>query len=531
MRVSFVVACVALSSCEPADPQDVPTTETEQALHPRAPIGKELAVPRHLADGEEFVISPRRLIAHGRLLFEAVWTPQEGGGRPFSKGNGDPLSDPTTPLVFPRNFNRLSAPDSNSCASCHNQPRSGGGGHIVTNAFLPVHRFDFITFDHGDPVPTRGAVDERGEFVTLDNVGQATATTGMFGSGYIELLAREMTRDLQQLRDALQPGDTVALVTKGVSFGTLARATDGSWDVSAVEGLSLASTETTGPTSPPSLVIRPFHASSVVVSIRQFTNNAFNHHHGIQSSERFGAGEDPDGDGFVDEMTRADVTAASIFQATLPVPGRVIPREPAREAAIWLGEQKFAAIGCASCHRTSLPLESTAFTEPGPFNPTSPPNLQPGQAPTYTIDLDSPQLPRPRLHAKGGVIEVPAYTDLKLHDITDGPSDPNRDPIHFGAPAGSPAFFAGNRRFLTKRLWGVANEPPYFHHGKFTTLREAILAHRGEAAAQGQAFEALPEHEQDAIIEFLKSLQVLPAWVTSRVVDEYGLPRQWPPKH
>jgi hypothetical protein len=38
-----------------------------------------------------------------------------------------------------------------------------------------------------------------------------------------------------------------------------------------------------------------------VVSLRQFSNNAFNHHHGIQSTERLGAGTDPDGDGFVNE--------------------------------------------------------------------------------------------------------------------------------------------------------------------------------------------------------------------------------------
>jgi hypothetical protein len=58
-----------------------------------------------------------------------------------------------------------------------------------------------------------------------------------------------------------------------------------------------------------------------VVSLREFTNNAFNHHHGIQSTERFGKDTDPDGDGHMNEMTRADVTAATLFQAQLPVPG------------------------------------------------------------------------------------------------------------------------------------------------------------------------------------------------------------------
>ena len=66
-----------------------------------------------------------RLIAHGELLFSANWTHQEGGGRPLTKGTGAPLSDPSSPLVFPRNFNRVSAPDANSCAGCHNSPGPG----------------------------------------------------------------------------------------------------------------------------------------------------------------------------------------------------------------------------------------------------------------------------------------------------------------------------------------------------------------------------------------------------------------------
>jgi hypothetical protein len=71
-------------------------------------------------------------------------------------------------------------------------------------------------------------------------------------------------------------------------------------------------------------------------------------------------------------------------------------------------------------------------------------------------------------------------------------------------------FKNGNQRFLTKRLWGAANEPPYFHHGLFTTLREAILAHPGADLQQRRAFESLSGYEPDAVIEFLKSLQVLP---------------------
>jgi CxxC motif-containing protein (DUF1111 family) len=264
--------------------------------------------------------------------------------------------------------------------------------------------------------------------------------------------------------------------------------------------------------------------------LRQFTNNAFNHHHGIQATERFGVDTDPDGDGVVNELTRADVTAATIYQATLPAPGRVIPKDPRIEQAVLVGEERFKQIGCATCHLSNLPLTNHGwtFTEPNPYNP--PGNLRPGEAPTFSVDLTSEKCPSPLLKPQGGVVYVPAYTDLKLHDITSGPDDPNAEALDMNQPVGSPGFFAGNRQFITRKLWGVANEPPYFHHGQFTTLREAILAHAGEALASRQSFTALSTDEQNALIEFLKTLQVLPPGTKHRIVDENYQRREWPPE-
>ena len=90
-------------------------------------------------------------------------------------------------------------------------------------------------------------------------------------------------------------------------------------------------------------------------------------------------------------------------------------------------------------------------------------------------------------------------------------------------------FVKGNRKFLTKRLWGAANEPPYFHHGLFTTMRQAVLAHDGEAKESREAFQKLTPYEQDSLIEFLKTLQVLPPGTKDLIVDENFKPKQWPP--
>jgi hypothetical protein len=502
---------------------------TEPAARSR--IGKEVAVERHLVDDEEFQMPLADLVAFGRKLFNANWTEQEGGGRPLSKGTGKPLSDLNSPLVGLRSFNRISGPDANSCAGCHNSPYgiSGGGGDFVTDVFVLGQRFDFVTFDPEDKIRTRGALNEQMQRVTAGNVGNLRSTTGLFGAGYLEMLARQITHDLQSIRDSLKLGESKLLLSKGISFGRIARSSGGLWDTSGVEGLTRASTISNGAHDPPSLIIRPWHQASNLISLRDFTNTAFNQHHGIQTTERFGIDTDPDGDGVVNEMTRADVTAVSVYQAALQVPGRVIPNDPAVERAVLLGEKVFSRLGCASCHVPSLTLDEKGwiFTEPNPYNP--PGNLRVGETQTTRVDLTSDVLPQPRLKAdSGGVIQVPAFTDFKLHDICE-PDDPGAEPLDQNQNPWSPNFRAGNRKFLTKRLWGAANEPPFFHHGLFTTLRQSVLAHAGEALASRQAFQTANEGEQDALIVFLKTLQVLPPGTKGLIVDENYRAKRWPP--
>ena len=505
------------------------SAQTEKARERESSIGRELSVPTHLRDGEEFTIPLEKLLAHGKLLFSANWTEQEGGGRPLTKGTGRPLSDPSRPLTGSRAFNRISAPDANSCAGCHNLPYgiTGGSGDFVTNVFLLGQRFDFTTFDPSDKLPTRGTVDETGQPASLQTAADLRASTGMFGAGYLEMMARQMTQELQRIRDSIHLGETRELVAKGVHFGKLTLTKTGLWDTSQVEGLGRLSLLSKGSNDPPTLIIRPWHQASNVVSLREFSNTAFNQHHGIQSTERFGLNTDPDGDGFKNELTRADITAVSVWQATLQVPGRVIPREPEIEDAILVGERTFERIGCAACHIPRLPLDKQGwiYSEPNPFNPSG--NLRSGETHELKVDLSSSLLPAPRLRPdSSGTVWIEAYTDFKLHNICE-PGE--AEAIDMNQSPWSKKFKEGNCRFLTKRLWGAANEPPFFHHGLFTTLRQSVTAHSGEALDSRRAFQALPTYEQNSVIEFLKSLQVLPPGTKELIVDENFRPREWPP--
>jgi Di-haem oxidoreductase, putative peroxidase len=470
------------------------------AQDPRSIIGERPALEDHVnqADIESGKIKFDDLLEIGEEIFAARWTSLDGQGRPAATGAGAPTKrNPLNNVPFMR----TSGPDSTSCADCHNQPAIGGAGGFVANVFVLAQVLD----------PVMDSVSA--EFSNERN------TLGMNGSGAIEMLAREMTVDLQALRQlaiskARQFGGdyAVSLVTKGVSFGQVIARPDGSVDTSKVEGVD------------PDLIIRPFHQKGVVNSVRVFTVNAYNHHHGMQAAERFGVGQkdsrgnaittnDFDEDGVPDELTVGDITAATIFQAAMNIPGRVIPSDPARQAAARSGESLFSEIGCAECHRPTLPLESSLFSEPNPFNP--PGNLRPQDVRRpivfdLTSDIPSPRLERGENGKRAAVVR--AYTDLKRHVICDE-MDPffcNERVVQSGVPT---------NQFITRKLWDVGNTAPYGHRGDLTTITEAILHHAGEARPQRERFAALPEESRSEIVGFLKQLQVLPNGAPREITD------------
>ena len=459
-----------------------------------ADIGDGPVVKVHVsqADCESGRLTLDQIMARGSELFTAKFNTFDGQGRPASTGNGTPSH--RVPGSAPR-FIRTSAPDSNSCAGCHNDPRTGAGGDIVTNVFVLAQVRDPVTDSVG-----ADSSDERN-------------TLGMMGAGPIEMLAREMTADLQALRDqALSEARgrglpaSRDLVTKGVRFGRITARPDGTLDTSEVQGVS------------PDLIVRPFHQKGAVVSLREFTVSAFNHHHGMQAVERFGRArtgtDDFDEDGVPDELTVGDITAATIFQATLNTPGRVIPRDPGKVRAIERGQSTFETIGCAECHRPALVLNNRMFSEPDPYNP--PGNLRPedvSRPVTFDLTRDG-QLPRPERLPDGRAL-VRAYTDLKRHDLCDAEIDHfcNERVVQGGI---------STRQFLTRKLWDVGNSAPYGHRGDLTTITEAILAHGGEGRVARDAFGALPKERRDELVEFLKSLQILPEGTPTLVVHERG---------
>jgi CxxC motif-containing protein (DUF1111 family) len=122
----------------------------------------------------------------------------------------------------------------------------------------------------------------------------------------------------------------------------------------------------------------------------------------------------------------------------------------------------------------------------------------------------------------GGVFAIPAalgsrafhpFGDFLLHDVGTGDGIVIPTVEHYGRASRqmpkecSPEEFQKTRnRVRTAPLWGVRLRTRLMHDGASLTLRDAILRHAGEADQAIRAFRKLAAKDQEAVLEFLRSL-------------------------
>ncbi|HTR12143.1 MAG TPA: di-heme oxidoredictase family protein [Roseiarcus sp.] len=418
------------------------------------------------------------LIERGRQLFKAKFTTVDGAGRP--KATQAIIPTKRKSGVNPP-FSRTSGPDANSCFGCHNDPVVGGSGDDVSNAFVS-EGFESAQFDSTDP-----------------SFSSERHTIAIMGAGLVELLAREMTADLQAIRtDAVKRARATGedcradLVSKGVRFGWIVAHADGEVDLDSVDGVDA------------DLIVRPFSRKGVFTSLRQFTINALNAHHGMEAVERFGVrwtgSHDFAESGAPDAVTAGDVSALVAFQATLPPPTVKTDLPDDWRVAAKQGAERFRSLGCASCHIEALPLKSLVFTDPAPYDMAG--TLRENET-KAAIRIDLGALPFGKSLKKNDKGEwlIPLYSDLKRHLIV----DENVNALGNELQAQR---FVERDVFLTPRLWGVGSTAPYGHNGAFRMLDEVIAAHGGEARFARDAYLALTPGERDSVVAFLRSLVI-----------------------
>jgi CxxC motif-containing protein (DUF1111 family) len=192
---------------------------------------------------------------------------------------------------------------------------------------------------------------------------------------------------------------------------------------------------------------------------------------------------DHDGDGVVNEVTTEQIADLSVFQALLPTPGEVQPKDSVEQQKVQQGEKLFQA-NCASCHISRLPLNKAEVTIEGAM----------GQKDTK-VDLQE-ILPK-----QNDKYWVALYSDMKRHDMGSGLAEKN------GQMSDNKVTGVAPRWFITTKLWGVADTAPYLHDGRAKTLEEAIVAHGGEAESSRQAFQTMSIEQKGQLISFLKSLR------------------------
>jgi CxxC motif-containing protein (DUF1111 family) len=181
----------------------------------------------------------------------------------------------------------------------------------------------------------------------------------------------------------------------------------------------------------------------------------------------------------------ADIDHFARFIRATKAPAR--DAQQAATATAKRGEVLFAKIGCAICH---VPALTTAA--PG----------TPVNGGTFVIP-----------EALGNKTFYP-YGDFLLHDIGTGDGIVIAMEEHYGKRVYrtqwknlSPEVHRSTaNKMRTAPLWGVRLQPMLMHDGASLTFRDAIVRHRGEASSVTERFEKLNQADQDAVVEFLKSL-------------------------
>lgn len=612
--IVFVLVC----ACKGRDkPPPAPTTGGSAVTDTKAPVPetpppaaamKFSPTGRRLIDASLYVAQPTggkptpqrlpdidqdKLLNGGYSLAEVLEAGQNQFNQPFDPehGWGEGAAGPRSKQRAVWNsrggigsytawpFLRVNGIDSQSCFECHSSigQYTPPGAKTVAQVRKPGAQ--------GGPAGAANSAFINDQFP--EALSQLTMSTGagqpvavltkfvrnppvVFGTGYTQRLATEMTTDLLAQQDALlyvaqmHPGQplNVTLMSKGLKFGTLSATctsqTSCTLDRSKVTGVQ------------PDLIVRPFQWGGIASSVRHFARDALDFHFSVQAVEKVGS-MDCDGDGLINEITVGNVTALTAYVTMFRPPLQIIPA--GQDMIVKRGQQLLASVGCTSCHSDQMMMDNPTLTV---MTPPSPPTTCPQEvsslidpvgkdgsdsvkqamlhiaaarkapevaallaskeatpdaiyaamkphladpravaAGNYQIDLNLTGIQKnavpayvwPRLSAKDNKTPIPLYSDLRLHFMGMALADNYPQPTD----SDNPIYVAKPGVYVTRVLWGIHDTAPYMHDGRARTLAEAIMMHGAngsEAQTAYQKFAALSADDQAALIAFLDSLQL-----------------------
>ena len=367
-----------------------------------------------------------------------------------------------------------------SCRECHQNPTSGGGSQVSelrVGHLGPNHQFvnpDIPIARGAQVISGRTLVNDRAicpnaafpdteiqeRVPDSETVRTTRISLSLFGDGFVEALSDQTLIDLARDQCKTSHGKVCGLVIY----------------VPIVE-------------APGQAGLGRFGWKNQHASLLSFSGDAYLNEMGITTrlfpdevTNLCNTATEPNDQPGPDGLADVDHFARFVRASKAPARDQKLADTPAAKR----GSELFGKIGCAACHVPTL-----------------------ATAPAGT-------------KINGGAFEVPAalgsrafhpYGDYLLHDV--GTGDGIVIPIveHYSRatrqmPAQcSPENFQKTRnRVRTAPLWGVRLRTRLMHDGNSVTLRDAIVRHAGEAEQATRDFKKLAAKDQDAVLEFLRSL-------------------------
>lgn len=509
-------------------PQREPNIDQAQLLQNKYPLGVVLEAGQNL-----FNTPFETLHGHGegrngpRSLQRKTWNPRGG--------TQDQDSWP---------FLRVNGIDSQSCFECHNTIGKDvpTGAQTVANVRRPGAQ--------GGPAGAASSAFINDQFPEYPGQPNSLLTKfvrnppHVFGTGYTQRLASEMTTELQaramsaRIAAGRTPGtpQSIPLTSKGSDYGsfsvtcTVADPSICENDLSNVVGVQ------------GDLIVRPFQWGGIASTVRHFARDALDFHFSVQAVEKVGH-KDCDLDGLIDEVTVGNVTALASYVTMFRPPMQQI--DPAKATSVARGRMLLDDVGCTGCHVASLKIDRAVMSIQTP-PPVQPDEACPEEVSSLIHPLPAEDHPaqaeatrqlqaaiakagratlaaanhpeaiyaalRPHLHlaTQRDASQVDYEIDLSLTGVAMGdvpayvwprlPADANNSvdvplfsdlKLHYmgkqlsdDAAQGTDAvgYSAQPGYYVTRVLWGVRDTDPYLHDGRARTLRDAIVLHGGDGS-------------------------------------------------
>lgn len=445
----------------------------------------------------------------GRDLFQREFRDRDGVYGDAGKLDGITLSDGATKI--------MSRSHVNSCAACHNVPfRDAGAGMTIAK-----------------------------------NAGTGRNTPHLFGAGLIEMIGQQLRLEILAIADENRDGwisfdesENQQAIVDGVDYGVFADENgDGRPDLNNAiqpvfvddkgQRIAFATGLDFGGVAGYTIEFLAFgfghqylpNKTPIASTLRAFNAQAFDIHMGIQPcdattlddpdgdgfSQISNAGvlqplsqagkdrgrvkgktgisfDDPDRDGYCEELSEGDLDMVEWYLLNHPAPGRGKETKRVRS-----GEKLFSKIGCADCHKPDWAIH--------PPNPAAEDYTKRfggdrrfmDVAVAYNKETDRLEGRVRRILENQGNKVRGIYSDFKYHEM-----GTEMQQVQFDGSV--------IRQWRTTPLWGAGSTAPYGHDGASLTLNAIIQRHGGEAAASRKQFGALPKKKQRQVIAFLESL-------------------------